>query len=114
MFSERWGWEYCGKFPLDLEEPLLDCSVAVLGGFKILSTAKNEHFVESIMRVVSTEMGSSAALCLPPLAMHEVRDFGVTRSLSQAWRIGRAIAICRQAKYIFLIYSLLVIITICV
>ena len=53
------------------------------------------------MRVVSTLMGSFAALCLPPLPIREARDFGVTRSLSQAWRIGRAIAICRQSKYVF-------------
>ena len=69
-------------------------------GFKILATAKNQHFVESIMRIVSTQMGSCAALCLPPLPIHEARDFGVTRSLSQAWRIGRTIAICRQSKYV--------------
>jgi len=64
----------------------------------ILSTVKNEYFVESIMRVVTTEMGSSAALCPPPLAIRDARDFGVTRSLSQAWRVGRAIAICRQSN----------------
>ena len=69
-------------------------------GFKILATAKSQHFVESIMRVVSTQMGSFAALCLPPLPIREARDFGVTRSLSQAWRIGRAIAICRQTRYV--------------
>ena len=56
------------------------------------------------MRVVSTEMGSCAAFCPPPLAIHDVRDFGVTRSLSQAWRIGRAIAICRQLKYVLLFF----------
>jgi len=46
-------------------------------------------------------MGSSAALCLPPLAVRDARDFGVTRSHSQAWRIGRAIALCRQMKCVF-------------
>lgn len=58
------------------------------------------------MRVVATEMGSLAALCLSPLPIHEARDFGVTRSLSQAWRIGRAIAICRQSKYVLYILIL--------
>ena len=75
--------------------------------FKILATAKNQHFVESIMRIVSTQMGSFAALCLPPLPIREARDFGVTRSLSQAWRIGRAIAICRQSKYVLCFLILL-------
>lgn len=86
-----------------LTKKLFDC----LGRYKILSTAKNHNFVESIMRVVATEMGSSAALCPSPLAMREARDFGVTRSLSQAWRIGRAIAICRQSKYVFFLQSIL-------
>lgn len=53
------------------------------------------------MRVVTTEMGSSAALCPPPLALRDARDYGVTRSQSQAWRMGRAVAICRQMKFVF-------------
>ena len=52
------------------------------------------------MRVVTTEMGSSAALCPPPLPLSDARDYGVTRSQSQAWRMGRAVAICRQIKYV--------------
>ena len=59
------------------------------------------------MRVASTQMGSCAALCLPPMPVHEARDFGVTRSLSQAWRIGRAIAIGRQSKYVLCLLILL-------
>ncbi|KAF8903926.1 hypothetical protein CPB84DRAFT_1746030 [Gymnopilus junonius] len=66
------------------------------GNTVLLTTVKNDHFVESIMRVVTTEMGSSAALCPPPLSVGDARDFGVTHSQSQAWRIGRAVAICRQ------------------
>uniref|UniRef100_A0A8H8CPV3 Hydantoinase n=1 Tax=Psilocybe cubensis TaxID=181762 RepID=A0A8H8CPV3_PSICU len=68
------------------------------GNAVILSKVKNDHFVESIMRVVTAEMGSSAALCPPPCALRDARDFGVNRSQSQAWRIGRAIAICRQTN----------------
>ncbi|KAJ7284699.1 hydantoinase/oxoprolinase [Mycena rebaudengoi] len=68
------------------------------GNVMLLSKVKNDHFVESLMRAVTTEMGSAAALCCPPLAISEVRDYGVPRTLSQAWRIGRAIAICRQTN----------------
>ncbi|TFK39114.1 hydantoinase/oxoprolinase [Crucibulum laeve] len=66
----------------------------------LLTRVKNEHMVESIMRVVATEMGSSAALCPPPLAIGDVRNYGVARSQSQAWRLGRAVAICRQKNNI--------------
>ncbi|KAJ7510350.1 Hydantoinase/oxoprolinase [Mycena galericulata] len=58
----------------------------------------NEYMVETLMRTVTTEMGSSAALCCPPLAVSDARDYGVPRTQSQAWRIGRAISICRQTN----------------
>ncbi|PBK60346.1 hypothetical protein ARMSODRAFT_1026628 [Armillaria solidipes] len=41
-------------------------------------------------------MGSSAALVPAPMTVAETRDYGVRRTLSQAWGIGQAIAICRQ------------------
>ena len=79
-----------------------------LNPYQLLTKVKADKYVESIMRVVTTEMGSSAALCPPPLEVREARDYGITRSLSQAWRIGRAIAISRQTKYvdIFLLHRL--------
>ncbi|KAJ7178857.1 hydantoinase/oxoprolinase [Mycena crocata] len=64
----------------------------------LLTKVKNEHLVETLMRTVTTEMGSSAALCCAPLAVSEARDYGVPRTQSQAWRIGRAISICRQTN----------------
>ncbi|KAJ7914890.1 hydantoinase/oxoprolinase [Mycena leptocephala] len=64
----------------------------------LLTKVKNDHMVESLMRTVTTEMGSSAALCCPPLAVSDARDYGVPRTQSQAWRIGRAISICRQTN----------------
>ncbi|KAF8997586.1 Hydantoinase/oxoprolinase [Cyathus striatus] len=80
---------------------LIPCSLCDGDGNVVLLTrVKNEHFVESIMRVVTTEMGSSAALCPPPILVRDARDYGVTRSESQAWRIGRAISICRETNNI--------------
>ncbi|KAF5353704.1 hypothetical protein D9758_008697 [Tetrapyrgos nigripes] len=66
------------------------------GNIVILSKAKNDFYVESLMRTVTTEMGSSASLCGPPLHLRDARDYGVPRCHSQAWRIGRAVAMCRQ------------------
>lgn len=65
---------------------------------QLLTKVKNDTFVETIMRVVTTEMGSSAALCQAPLSVADARDYGITRCLSLAWWIGRAICICRQKK----------------
>ncbi|SJL08135.1 related to D-amino acid hydantoin hydrolase (hydantoinase) [Armillaria ostoyae] len=66
------------------------------GNVVIMSRAKDNHAVEAFMRTVTTEMGSSAALVPAPMTIAETRDYGVRRTLSQAWGIGRAIAMCRQ------------------
>ncbi|KAJ7722729.1 hydantoinase/oxoprolinase [Mycena maculata] len=68
------------------------------GNVILLTKVKNEHVVETLMRTVTTEMGSRAALCCPPLAVSDARDYGIPRTQSQAWRIGRAISICRQTN----------------
>ncbi|KAK7032883.1 hypothetical protein R3P38DRAFT_2618769 [Favolaschia claudopus] len=64
----------------------------------LLTKVKNEHMVETLMRTVATEMGSSAALCCSPLPVSEARDYGITRTISQAWRIGRAISMGRRSN----------------
>ncbi len=68
-----------------------------------MSRAKDNYAVEAFMRTVTTEMGSSAALVPAPMTVAETRDYGVRRTLSQAWGIGRAIAMCRQKKCVALI-----------
>ncbi|KAK7058791.1 hypothetical protein VNI00_001415 [Paramarasmius palmivorus] len=62
----------------------------------LLTKTKSQFLVETLMRTVTTEMGSGAALVPPPLALSDVRDYGIVRTQSQAWWIGRAVAICRQ------------------
>ncbi|KAF5355124.1 hypothetical protein D9756_005712 [Leucocoprinus leucothites] len=80
---------------------LVPCALADgNGNVVILPRVKNDAMVETIMRVITTEMGSSAALCPAPLAVSEARDYGITRCLSLAWWIGRAICICRQKNMI--------------
>ncbi|KAK1235046.1 hypothetical protein PQX77_001737, partial [Marasmius sp. AFHP31] len=66
------------------------------GNIVLLTKAKNEHLVETIMRTITTEMGSGAALTAPPMKMSDSRDYGVMRTQSQAWWLGRAVALCRQ------------------
>ncbi|KAK0471126.1 hydantoinase/oxoprolinase [Armillaria novae-zelandiae] len=66
------------------------------GNVMIMSRAKDDYAVEAFMRTVTTEMGSSAALVPAPMTVAETRDYGIRRTLSQAWGVGRAIAMCRQ------------------
>ncbi|KAJ7650661.1 hydantoinase/oxoprolinase [Roridomyces roridus] len=70
------------------------------GNVLLLSKVKNGHMVETLMRTVTTELGSAAALCCSPLTVTDARDYGTPRTLSQAWRIGRALSICRQTNNI--------------
>ncbi|KAJ3576514.1 hypothetical protein NP233_g376 [Leucocoprinus birnbaumii] len=70
------------------------------GNVESYRKSKNDAMVETIMRVITTEMGSSAALCPAPLAVADARDYGITRCLSLAWWIGRGICICRQKNMI--------------
>ncbi|KAF8914962.1 DUF917-domain-containing protein [Mucidula mucida] len=66
------------------------------GNTLVLANTKTKYGPEFYMRHVTTLMGSSAAFCPAPLTVADTRDFGVPRTMSQAWRIGRAIAMCRQ------------------
>ena len=54
--------------------------------------------MERILRAVCVEMGSRAGVCGSPLSLDTCVKYGVVRSVSQAWRIGRAVAICRKTN----------------
>ncbi|KZT59565.1 DUF917-domain-containing protein [Calocera cornea HHB12733] len=73
------------------------CAVADgIGNSVLVHTAKEPKSVEIIMRNVCTTMGSCAALALAPLTRKQCQDYGVQYTVSQSWRIGRAIALCRS------------------
>ncbi|KAJ3571247.1 hypothetical protein NP233_g3876 [Leucocoprinus birnbaumii] len=63
---------------------------------------------QTIMRVITTEMGSAVALCPAPLSVSDARDYGITRCLRLAWWIGKAICVCRQKKGVMLYYLIVV------
>lgn len=41
-------------------------------------------------------MGSKSGVSLAPLSRKLCTQYGVPHSVSQAWRIGRAVALCRK------------------
>ncbi|KAI0674400.1 hydantoinase/oxoprolinase [Trametes maxima] len=67
-----------------------------VGNTLVMPTARNAKAVEDILRVVTTEMGSKAGVSMAPLDRKTCVDYGVPHSVSQAWRIGRAIALRRK------------------
>ncbi|KAF9819430.1 hypothetical protein IEO21_02173 [Rhodonia placenta] len=76
---------------------LWPCAVSDgVGNTVLLPSAANPKAVESILRIVATEMGSRAGVGMAPLTRVKCQQYGVTHTVSQAWRIGRAIALCRK------------------
>ncbi|KAF8916302.1 hypothetical protein CPB85DRAFT_1432322 [Mucidula mucida] len=75
-----------------------DCTLLLVGGGSVIApaTLKGVGEIMFSMRTVTTQMGSAAALCPPPINVGDARDYGVPGTQSQAWRIGRAIASYRQ------------------
>ncbi|GJJ11739.1 hypothetical protein Clacol_005977 [Clathrus columnatus] len=52
------------------------------------------------LRNICTELGSKAGVSMAPLRASTCRQYGVTKSVSQAWRIGRSVAKERQRSNI--------------
>ncbi|TFK51971.1 Hydantoinase/oxoprolinase [Heliocybe sulcata] len=61
----------------------------------VLPSTSDQFMVETILRGVCTTLGSRAGVSMVPLSAKICREYGVTRTVSQAWRLGRAVAQCR-------------------
>ncbi|KAF8521388.1 Hydantoinase/oxoprolinase [Hysterangium stoloniferum] len=76
---------------------LTPCALADgVGNTVILPSTSNMYMVETILRTICTNLGSKAGVSMAPLSAATCRKLGVTKSVSQAWRIGRAVAQERQ------------------
>ncbi|OSD08105.1 hydantoinase/oxoprolinase [Trametes coccinea BRFM310] len=81
----------------DIAHGLWPCAISDgVGNTLVLPTARNAKAVEDILRLVTTEMGSKSGVSMAPLDTTTCVTYGVPHSVSQAWRIGRAIARCRR------------------
>ncbi|KAL5514548.1 hypothetical protein ACEPAG_1864 [Sanghuangporus baumii] len=69
-----------------------------VGNCMIVPTARNSPIVEDILRAACTVLGSSVALSISPLRASELKQHAILGTTSQAWRIGRAIALCRKTS----------------
>ncbi|KAK8089194.1 hypothetical protein PG997_004155 [Apiospora hydei] len=57
--------------------------------------AKSDMHVERIIRAALSQMGSAIAMADPPVTGAECRRWAVEHTISQSWRIGRAVAKAR-------------------
>ncbi|EPQ56795.1 hypothetical protein GLOTRDRAFT_92967 [Gloeophyllum trabeum ATCC 11539] len=67
---------------------LTPCAIADGVNNSIVSTRR--------LRGVCTTLGSKAGVSMAPLTAKTCREYGVTRTVSQAWRLGKAVAECRS------------------
>ncbi|KAG9221349.1 hypothetical protein CCMSSC00406_0009989 [Pleurotus cornucopiae] len=81
-----------GLFPVALADGV--------GNALVMGRARNGSAVETVLRGACTEMGSKAAVTFPPLTRLTCQKYGVAHTVSQAWRMGRAVALCRQQSNI--------------
>ena len=63
---------------------------------QVLPSARDAKAVEDLLRAATTEMGSKSGVSMAPLPRTTCVAYGVPHSVSQAWRIGRAVALCRK------------------
>ncbi|KAJ3558225.1 hypothetical protein NM688_g1053 [Phlebia brevispora] len=85
----------------NIEGGLYPCAISDgIGNTVILPTASSPFSVEHILRTVTTEMGSRSGVSMAPLTRRTCQSYGILRTVSQAWRIGRAIALCRKRNTI--------------
>ncbi|KAH8196869.1 hypothetical protein TruAng_008951 [Truncatella angustata] len=62
------------------------------GNTIVMPEAKSDMHVERIMRAALSEMGSAVAVAEAPVSGAECRRWVVENTISQSWRIGRAVA----------------------
>lgn len=66
------------------------------GNTIVMPEAKSDMHVERIIRAALSQMGSAIAMADPPVTGAECRRWAVEHTLSQSWRIGRAVAKARK------------------
>ncbi|KAK4183129.1 hypothetical protein QBC35DRAFT_125714 [Podospora australis] len=70
------------------------------GNVVVMPKASSDRQVERIMRAALSNMGSQVAAAEPPVTGAEMKRWVVDNTISQAWRIGRAVARARQENRI--------------
>ncbi|KAL0783272.1 hypothetical protein CaCOL14_001178 [Colletotrichum acutatum] len=66
------------------------------GSIVTMSRASSDKQVERVMRAALAEMGSQVAVADPPVTGAETKRWVVEHTISQSWRIGRAVAEARK------------------
>ncbi len=61
-----------------------------------MTKSPNDEIVDRALQASCSEMGSRVGMAVKPTTKQRIVDYGVSNTLSLAWRIGRAVARSRQ------------------
>jgi DUF917 family protein len=78
------------------------------GTVLIMQKAASDHQVERVMRAALSEMGSQVAAADPPVTGAEMKRWVVYNTLSQTWRIGRAVVRARRENRVDAVAEIIV------
>ncbi|KAK7013143.1 DUF917-domain-containing protein [Favolaschia claudopus] len=70
------------------------------GNNMLLLSGASEKLIERIFRAALSEMGSHVACAKGPCSGKKTKEYVVENTISLAWRIGRAVALCRANNQI--------------
>ncbi len=79
----------------DINHLLPACLASGDGTTITLTSAKDAASIDQMMRSAVMTMGFGAGIAARPVGRQELKDFGVLRSVSLAWRLGRAVCQAR-------------------
>lgn len=65
------------------------------GASVIVSQAKSDKVVERLLRAALSELGSLAGVAVAPASGAEYKRWAIRNTISQSWRIGRAVHLAR-------------------
>jgi DUF917 family protein len=68
------------------------------GNVVLMTKATSDMQVEKVLRVALSQMGSQTACADPPVTGAETKRWVVEHTISQSWRIGRAVAMARRSN----------------
>ncbi|KZS88588.1 hydantoinase/oxoprolinase [Sistotremastrum niveocremeum HHB9708] len=69
-----------------------------VGNCVIIPSTISSPMVETLFRSICTDLGSAIGVAMAPFTIRSFREWGLSRSVSMAWRIGRAVAECRERR----------------
>lgn len=68
------------------------------GNVVVFNEVASATWLEKLARAGTVAMGCTAAFALPPITGKQIKDYGVKHTVSQAWRLGRAVFTARAEK----------------